>query len=44
MWNATRTRGDFDLRTFADKARPTDGGEGLRPGMSVVVDWEAIER
>ncbi len=44
VWNATRTRGDFDLRTFAVKARPTDGCEGLRPGMSVVVDWEAIER
>lgn len=44
VWNATRTRGDFDLRTFAVKARPTDGAEGLRPGMSVVVDWEAIER
>ena len=38
-WNATRTRGGFDVRTFAVKARAVEGSEGLRPGMSVVVDW-----
>ena len=38
-WSATRTRGGFDIRTFAVKALPVEEGEGLRPGMSVVVDW-----
>ena len=43
-WSATRTRGGFDIRTFAVKARPLEGAEGLRPGMSVVVDWALFER
>lgn len=35
----------FDVRTFAVKARPVgEAAEGLRPGMSVLVDWDAIER
>lgn len=44
-WSATRTQGGFDVRTFAVKARPAgEAAEGLRPGMSVLVDWDAIER
>lgn len=42
-WSATRARGGFDVRTFAVKARPTDGGEGLRPGMSVLVDYSLLK-
>ena len=39
-WSATRTQGGFDIRTFAVKARPcSDSLTGLRPGMSVLVDW-----
>lgn len=38
-WSATRTRGEFDIRTFEVKARPVGEAEGLRPGMSVLVDW-----
>lgn len=38
-WSATRSRGGFDVRTFAIKARPQGGGDGLRPGMSVLVDY-----
>jgi HlyD family secretion protein len=38
-WRATRATGDFDLRTFAIRAYPVDPVEGLRPGMSVYVDW-----
>ncbi len=41
-WSATRTRGGFDIRTFAVKAVPVRPEEGLRPGMSVVVDWERL--
>ncbi len=42
-WNATRTQGSFDIRTFAVKMKPTDAVSGLRPGMSAIVNWSAIE-
>src|SRR5438876_9829604 len=38
-WRATRATGDFDLRTFAIRAYPVEKIDGLRPGMSVYVDW-----
>jgi HlyD family secretion protein len=38
-WNATRTTGDFDLRTFAIRAYPVDKEPELRPGMSVYTEW-----
>jgi HlyD family secretion protein len=38
-WRATRATGDFDLRTFEVRALPVRPVEGLRPGMSVVVNW-----
>lgn len=41
-WSATRTRGGFDIRTFAVKAKPAHAEEGLRPGMSVLVEWDRI--
>ena len=41
-WSATRTRGGFDIRTFAVKAVPVADAEGMRPGMSVVVEWNKI--
>ena len=37
VWKATKTNGQYDLKTFAVKARPVDKIEGLRPGMSLVV-------
>lgn len=43
-WSATRTRGGFDIRTFAVKAVPIESAEELRPGMSVVVDWRGFEQ
>lgn len=36
-WNATKTSGEFDLKSFEIEARPVKKIEGLRPGMSVVV-------
>lgn len=42
-WNATRTQGGFDIRTFAVKMKPTAAVEGLRPGMSAIVNWSKIE-
>jgi len=42
-WNATKTSGDFDMKTFEVHARPVDNAEGLRPGMSVLVDWDKVK-
>lgn len=41
-WAATRTQGGFDIRTFAVKAKPTTEETQMRPGMSVLVDWDEI--
>lgn len=41
-WSATRTQGGFDIRTFAVKARPVGCEAPMRPGMSVLVDWDEI--
>jgi HlyD family secretion protein len=38
-WRATRATGDFDLRTFSIRAYPVENVPGLRPGMSVYLDW-----
>ena len=43
-WAATRTQGGFDIRTFAIKAKPVSAVENIRPGMSVLVDWDKIAR
>lgn len=42
-WNATRTQGSFDIRTFAVKARPVSEVNRIRPGMSVLVNWDLVE-
>lgn len=39
-WKATKTTGQFDLKTFEVRALSTDKVEGLRPGMSVILDRE----
>ncbi len=36
-WNATKTSGEFDLKSFEIEARPVSKVEGLRPGMSVIL-------
>ncbi len=35
-WKATKTTGQFDMKTFEVKAAPLEPVEGLRPGMSVL--------
>ena len=35
-WKATKTTGQYDLKTFEVKARPVTPVEKLRPGMSVI--------
>lgn len=37
-WKATKTTGQFDLKTFEVRAIPTETIEGLRPGMSVIME------
>lgn len=36
-WKATKTTGQFDMKTFEVKVRPVKKVEGLRPGMSVLL-------
>lgn len=36
-WKATKTTGQFDMKTFQVKAAPVAPVEGLRPGMSVLL-------
>lgn len=37
-WKATKTTGQFDLKTFEVRALPMEKVEGLRPGMSVIME------
>jgi len=39
-WNATKTSGEFDLKSFEIQARPVSKIEGLRPGMTAVVTFD----
>jgi HlyD family secretion protein len=39
-WNATKTSGEFDLKSFEVEARPINKIEGLRPGMTAVVTFD----
>lgn len=41
-WTATRTSGEFDVKTFEVHARPTQRIDLLRPGMTVTVDYDAL--
>lgn len=36
VWKATKTTGQYDLKTFEVKAHPIDNLDGLRPGMSLI--------
>ena len=37
VWKATKTTGQYDLKTFEVKARPVEKFEGLRPGMTAII-------
>ena len=37
-WKATKTTGQFDLKTFEVKAKPVQPVENLRPGMSAIIE------
>ncbi len=36
IWRATKTTGQYDMKTFQVKAKPLETIEGLRPGMTVL--------
>lgn len=38
VWKATKANGQYDLKTFEVKARPVEAFEGLRPGMSLIIN------
>ncbi len=42
-WKATKTTGDFDMKTFEVKASPTKPVEGLRPGMTALINWNKLD-
>ncbi len=41
-WHATKTSGDFDIRTFEIHATPVSKVKELRPGMTALVDWDSL--
>jgi len=41
-WHATKTSGDFDQKTFEVRAVPSKNIVGLRPGMSILVNWDKL--
>lgn len=41
-WKATKTSGDFDMKTFEIHAIPTTAVEGLRPGMTALINWSKM--
>ncbi|MDR2224331.1 MAG: efflux RND transporter periplasmic adaptor subunit [Flavobacteriaceae bacterium] len=42
-WSATKSKGDFDMKTFLIKAYPTKKVDGLRPGMSALVEESSLK-
>ena len=42
-FKATKNNGGFDVKTFEVRAKPVTAIEGLRPGMSLMVDYEKLK-
>lgn len=42
-WKATKTAGEFDMKTFEVHAIPVKPIDDLRPGMTVLVNWDNIK-
>ena len=43
-WTSTKTSGGFDVKSFEIHAVPETAIEGLRPGMSVLVNWKQFRK
>ena len=39
-WKSTKQTGTYDMKTFQIHASPTAKVDGLRPGMSVLIDFK----
>ena len=42
-WKATKTSGDFDMKTFEIHMAPSSEVEGLRPGMTALINWSKMK-
>jgi len=42
-FKATKTNGGFDVKTFEVRAKPVTAVEGMRPGMSLMVDYTHLQ-
>lgn len=42
-FKATKTNGGFDVKSFEVRVKPIETIEGLRPGMSLMVDYEKLK-
>lgn len=42
-YTATKTAGDFDMKTFEIHAIPVNKTKGLRPGMTALVNWDQVK-
>jgi HlyD family secretion protein len=42
-WKATKTSGEFDMKTFEVRLTPTSQVKDLRPGMSALINWSYLE-
>lgn len=42
-FKATKTNGGFDVKSFEVRAKPVTVVEGLRPGMSLMVNYEKLD-
>ena len=40
VWKATKANGQYDMKTFEVRARPTEKIDGLLPGMSLILKYE----
>lgn len=41
-WRATKAQGGFDKKMFEIRAQPVNPIEGLRPGMSALINWSEL--
>ncbi len=42
-WTSTKASGGFDVKSFEIHAAPVKPVEGLRPGMSVLINWKQFK-
>ena len=42
-WRSTKQTGTYDMKTFEIHALPVEPMEGLRPGMSVLVNLDELK-